>query len=164
MDTPTYEQLVGLPAYAVQTVPMAFEDNNGQLNVRHYLGIGSEGLDESLEGVGIPHNWPVRAGLACLAAEHHLTYLHELHTGERMSVRVRLLGRSERAVHGLVFVLDDTRERLSTMIEEISLCVRLEPRGTEPWPEEIARNLDARIAEHAALDWSADTSSCLHLR
>ena len=164
MDTPTYEQLVGLPAYAVQTVPMAFEDNNGQLNVRHYLGIGSEGLDESLESVGIPHNWPVRAGLACLAAEHHLTYLHELHTGERMSVRVRLLGRSARAVHALVFVLDDTRERLSTMIEEISLCVRLEPRGTESWPDEVARNLDERIAEHAELDWSADTSSCLHLR
>jgi acyl-CoA thioester hydrolase len=164
MDTPTYEQLVGLPAYAVQTVPMAFEDNNGQLNVRHYLGIGSEGLDESLESVGIPHNWPVRAGLACLAAEHHLTYLHELHTGERMSVRVRLLGRSEKAVHALVFVLDDTRQRLSTMIEEISLCVRLEPRGAEPWPEEVARNLDARIAEHRELEWSADTSSCLRLR
>ena len=164
MDTPTYEQLVDLPAYAVQTVPMAFEDNNGQLNVRHYLGIGSEGLDESLEGVGIPHNWPVRAGLACLAAEHHLTYLHELRTGDRRSVRVRLLGRSERAVHALVFVLDDTRHQLSTMIEEISLCVRLEPRGTEPWPEEVARNLDALIAEHAALGWSAETSSCLSLR
>jgi acyl-CoA thioester hydrolase len=161
---PTYEQLLALPSYAARTVPMAFEDNNGQLNVRHYLGIGSEGLDESLTGVGIPSNWPVKEGLACLAAEHHVTYLHELRTGDRMSVRVLMLGRSERAVHAMVFVLDDTNQRLSTVIEEISLCVRLDPRGTEPWPAEVAAKLDERVAEHQALGWTAATKGCLALR
>jgi acyl-CoA thioester hydrolase len=161
---PTYEQLLTLRAYAVQAVPMAFEDNNGQLNVRHYLGIGSEGLDESLADVGIPHNWPVRSGLACLSAEHHLTYVHELRTGDRMSVRVRLLGRSERAVHALVYVLDDTRRRVATVFEEIILCVRLDPRGSEPWPGDVAAELDARIAEHAALTWEPVSSGCLALR
>jgi acyl-CoA thioester hydrolase len=163
-DHPSYEQLVTLPAYAVQPVPVAFEDNNGQLNVRHYLGIGSEGLDESLTSVGIPHNWPAKAGLACLSAEHHLTYLHELRTGDRMSVRVRLLGRSQRAAHALVFVLDDTNQRLATVFEEIILCVRLDPRGSEPWPDDVAAGLDARIAEDTSLDWAADTSGCLSLR
>ena len=163
-DLPTYEQLAGLPAYAVQPVPVAFEDNNGQLNVRHYLGIGSEGLDESLVSVGIAHNWPVKAGLACLASEHHVTYVHELRTGDRMSVRVRLLGRSERALHALVYVLDDTHQRLATVFEEIGLCVRLDPRGTEPWPEEVATALDARVAEHAAYDWPAVTTGSLSLR
>lgn len=164
MRAPTYEQLVAMPSYAARTVPMAFEDNNGQLNVRHYLGIGSEGLDESLESVGIPHNWPSRAGLACLSAEHHLTYLHELRTGDRMSVRVRLLGRSERALHAMVYVLDDTQQRLATVIEEIALCVRLDPRGTEPWPEDVAAGLDTRIAEHADLEWGQVKATCLSLR
>jgi acyl-CoA thioester hydrolase len=161
---PSYEQLLALPSYAERTVPMAFEDNNGQLNVRHYLGIGSEGLDESMVELGISHNWPARVGLACLSAEHHLVYLHELRTGDRMSVRVRFLGRSERAAHVLVYVLDDTRQRLATVIEEVNLCVRLEPRGSEPWPEDVAARFDARIAEHAALDWSPVTSGCLNLR
>jgi acyl-CoA thioester hydrolase len=163
-DLPTYDQLVTLPAYAVQPVPMAFEDNNGQLNVRHYLGIGSEGLDESLVSVGIPESWPAKAGLSHLSAEHHVTYLHELHTGDRMSVRVRLLGRSDRAAHALVFVLDETHERLATVFEEIFLCVRLDPRGSEPWPEDVAAGLDARIAEHAALEWPPPISGCLALR
>lgn len=163
-EYPTYEQLAGLPAYAVQPVPVAFEDNNGQLNVRHYLGIGSEGLDESLLSVGIAHNWPSKAGLAFLSAEHHLTYVHELRTGDRMSVRVRLLGRSARALHALVYVLDDTHERLATVFEEIGLCVRLDPRGSEPWPDDVASALDTRIAEHAALDWGVVTSGCLALR
>ena len=163
-EHPTYEQLAGLPAYAEQPVPVAFEDNNGQLNVRHYLGIGSEGFDESLLSVGIAHNWPTKTGLACLSAEHHLTYLHELRTGDRMSVRVRLLARSEKAMHALVYVLDDTHQRVATVFEEIVLCVRLDPRGAVPWPEDVAANLDARIAEHAALDWPATTSGSLGLR
>ncbi len=161
---PTYDQLAALPAYAVQPVPTAFEDSNGHLNVRHYLGIGSEGLDESLVEIGIPQNWPVKAGRACLSAEHHVTYLHELRTGDKMSVRVRLLGRSERAAHALVYVLDDTREQLACVFEEIFLHVVLDGRRTEPWPEDVAKGLDARIAEHAALGWEPVTSGSLALR
>jgi acyl-CoA thioester hydrolase len=161
---PTYEQLVNLPAYAVQPVPMSFEDSNGHLNVRHYLGIGSEGLDESLVEVGIPQNWPRVSGLACLSAEHHVTYLHALDTGDRMSVRVRLLGRAERAAHAQVFVLDDTNLRLACVFEEILLCVKHDERKTTPWPSDIAERFDKRIAEHAALPWEPVTSGCLALR
>ncbi|GAA3529088.1 thioesterase family protein [Nocardioides daeguensis] len=161
---PTYDQLVTLPAFAVQPVPSAFEDSNGFLNVRHYLGIGSEGLDESLYDIGIPFNWPVLSGFACLSAEHHLTYLHELRTGDEMSVRVRLLGRSERAAHALVFVLDDTFQRVACVFEEIFLCVEIADRRTAPWPADIAAGLDKRIAEHAVMDWEPVTSGCLALR
>lgn len=161
---PTYDQLVTMPAYAAQPVPLAFEDSNGHLNVRHYLGIGSEGLDESLTSVGIPLNWPRVSGLACLSAEHHLTYQHELRTGDQMSVRVRLLGRAERAVHALVFVLDDTNQRVACVFEEILLCVKLDDRRTEPWPQDVAAGLDARIEEDAALPWEPATSGCLALR
>ncbi|GAA4086872.1 thioesterase family protein [Nocardioides kongjuensis] len=161
---PTYDQLVTLPAFAVQPVPSAFEDSNGFLNVRHYLGIGSEGLDESLYDIGIPFNWPVLSGFACLSAEHHLTYLHELRTGDDMSVRVRLLGRSERAAHALVFVLDDTNKRVACVFEEIFLCVEIADRKTAPWPADIAAGLDKRVAEHADIEWEPVTSGCLKLR
>ena len=93
---PTYDQLIDLPAYVEQPVPMPFEDINGHLNVRHYIGIASEGLDESLVEVGIPQMWPLTDGHACFTAEHHVTYLSELRTGDAMSARVRLLGRSDR--------------------------------------------------------------------
>ena len=161
---PTYDQLSALTAYAAQPVPLAFEDNNGHLNVRHYLGIGSEGLDESLTSVGIPLNWPRVSGLACLSAEHHVTYLHELRTGDQMSVRVRLLGRAERAVHAIVYVLDDTRQRLSCVFEEILLCVQLDERKTVPWPAEVAAGLDERIAEDSSIPLEPVTSGCLALR
>lgn len=161
---PTYEQLVALPPYAEQPVPMAFEDLNGHLNVRHYLGIGSEGLDESLVDLGIPSNWPLTAGHASFSAEHHVTYVAELRTGDMMSVRVRLLGRSERAAHALVYILDETHQRLSCVFEEIFLHIDLSTRRTAPWPAEIAAAMDARVAEQSELDWPADTTGCLALR
>jgi acyl-CoA thioester hydrolase len=160
---PTYEQLAGLPAYAQQPVPVAFEDVNGHLNVRHYTGIASEGLDESLVELGIPQNWPA-TGHACFSAEHHLTYLAELRTGDTLSARVRLLGRSERAAHVLVYLLDDTHQQLSYVMEEIFLHIDMHSRRTAPWPEDVAANLDKRIADDAALPWEPATSGCLALR
>lgn len=161
---PTYAQLAALPAYSVQPVPDAFEDINGHLSVRHYLGIASEGLDESLVEVGIPENWPTKFGHACFSAEHHITYVKEMHTGDRMSVRVRLLGRSERAAHCLMWMLDETHQRISCVVEEIFLHIDMDTRRTAPWPADVAAAMDARIAEHTALDWPAPTTGCLSLR
>ena len=163
MKHPTYEELVGLPAYVEQPVPMPFEDINGHLNVRHYLGIASEGLDESLEAVGIPFNWPMK-GHACFSAEHHVVYLHELRTGDRMSARVRLLGRSERAAHALVYLLDDTHQRLAYVMEEIFLHIDMQTRRTAPWPTDIAEAMDRRVAEDAGLPFPEDRSGCVGLR
>jgi acyl-CoA thioester hydrolase len=161
---PTYEQLAGLPAYAQQPVPVAFEDVNGHLNVRHYTGIASEGLDESLVELGIPQNWPTAAGHACFSAEHHLTYLSELRTGDNMSARVRLVGRSERAVHAVVYLLDETHQQLSYVMEEIFLHIDMRSRRTAPWPDDVAANLDRRIAEDAALPWEPALSGSMALR
>ncbi len=160
---PTYQQLTALPAYVQQPVPTAFEDANGHLNVRHYTGIASEGLDESLVEAGIPKNWPAR-GHACFSAEHHLTYVAELRTGERMSGRVRLLGRSERAAHALVYLLNDSHEQLSFVMEEIFLHIDLGTRRTAAWPDDVAAGLDRRIARDADLPWEPDLSGSMSLR
>ena len=160
---PTYDQLAGLPAYVEQPVPIAFEDVNGHLNVRHYTGIASEGLDESLVALGIPQNWPA-AGHAVFSAEHHLIYLAELRTGDKLSARVRLLGRSERAAHALVYLLDDSHQRLSFVMEEILLHIDMETRHTAPWPDDVAAALDERIAEDADLPWEPVVSGSMQLR
>lgn len=160
---PTYQQIEPLPAYVQQPVPTAFEDANGHLNVRHYTGIASEGLDESLVEQGIPKNWPAR-GHACFSAEHHLTYLAELRTGDKMSARVRLLGRSARAAHALVYLLDDSHQQLSFVMEEIFLHIAMETRRTAPWPDDVAAALDRRIAADVGLPWEADVSGSMGLR
>lgn len=161
---PTYAELAALPAYAARSVPAAFEDVNGHLNIRHYVGISSEGLDESLVECGIPQKWPTVAGSGVFTAEHHMSYLDELRTGDKISVRVRLVGRSERAVHVLVYLLDDTHERLSYVMEEIFLHVSMETRRTAAWPDGVAAKIDSRLAEHHALGFEAPLSGSMALR
>ena len=161
---PTYDELAVLPAYTTQAVPSAFEDINGHLNIRHYVGIASEGLDESLVKVGIPQNWPTVAGQGVFTAEHHMTYLSELRTGDRISTRVRLIGRSARAAHALVYLLDDTHRRLSYVMEEIFLHIDMASRRTADWPEDVAAALDQRIAEQAELPWAPALSGSMALR
>ncbi len=160
---PTYAQVADLPSYAPQAVPTAFEDINGHMNVRHYLGIASEGLDESLTEVGIPQVWAT-SGHAMFSAEHHLTYLSELRTGDRISVRVRLVGRSDRAAHVVVYLLDESHEELSAVMEEIFLHMDLSTRKTADWPEDVAAALDTRISEHEKLGWEPALSGSMALR
>ena len=161
---PSYAELAALPSYAARSVPAAFEDVNGHLNIRHYVGIASEGLDESLVECGIPQKWPTVAGSGVFTAEHHMSYLDELRTGDKISVRVRLVGRSERAVHVLVYLLDDTHERLSYVMEEIFLHVSMETRRTAPWPADVAAKIDDRLAEHQALGFDSPVSGSMALR
>ena len=132
--------------------------------MRHYLGIASEGLDESLVPLGIPQNWPISAGHACFSAEHHCTYLTELRTGDMMSARVRLLGRSQRAAHALVYLLDETHQQLSYVMEEIFLHIDMSTRRTAPWPADVAASIDQRVIEDADLPFPASISGCLALR
>ncbi len=143
---------------------MAFEDLNGHLNIRHYLGIASEGLDEALVPLGILQNWPRVADQAVFSAEHHLTYVTELRTGDRISVRVRLVGRSERAAHAVAYLVDETRQRLSYVMEEIFLHVDMTTRRTSPWPADVAAALDRRVAEEGALPWAPELSGSMSLR
>ncbi len=160
---PTYDEIAALPAYAEQHIPAAFEDINGHLNVRHYLGIASEGLDDALAEVGIQKDW-VRHGFAIFSVEHHLTYLNELMTGDQVSVRVRLVGRSERAAHVLVYLLDDSTKQLSYVMEEIFVHIDMESRKSTPWPAEVATLVDARVAEHRDLPFAATLSGSMALR
>ena len=161
---PSYEQVAALPTYCQQSIPVAFEDFNGHLNVRHYLGIASEGLDESLVEVGIPMNWPAAAGQAVFSAEHHLTYLSELCTGDKISVRVRLVGRSARAAHVVVYLLDDSNSQVSYVMEEIFLHMDMETRKTSEWPDDVAAAIDKRIAQEQELGWTAPLSGSIALR
>lgn len=164
MIQPTYDDLQSLPVHLPQKVPAAFEDVNGHLNIRHYVGIASEGLDEALADVGIPLQWPQTAGQGVFTAEHHMSYLKELLVGDRLSVRVRMIGRSERAAHVLVFLVDETHQQLSYVMEEIFLHVDMGSRRTTVWPDDVAEAMDKAIAEHEALAWEAPVSGAMSLR
>ena len=80
------------------------------------------------------------------------------------TTRVRLVGRSERAVHALAYLVDEERKRVSYVMEEIFLCIDMETRRTTPWDDDVAAQIDARVKEHQDLPWQAELSGSMALR
>lgn len=163
MDIPSYDEVSELPTHLRQRIPAAFEDINGHLNVRHYLGIVSEGLDKSLEEVGIQPDWR-NTRRAVFSVEHHLTYFHELVTGDEVTVKARLIGRSDKALHALACLVDETNQRIAYLMEEIMVNIDMDSRKSASWDPEIAERLDARIAEHQERAWAAPLCGAMSLR
>jgi acyl-CoA thioester hydrolase len=152
---PSVEQVAELPSLMERVIPAAWQDLNGHVNVRHYLELYDAASWPMLAEFGLDERSfrEHRQGLFDL--EHHLWYLSELHVGDTVTVHSRFLARSAKRFHGVMFVLDRTRGRLSSAFEYLSTGADLESRRTAPLPAALAAQLDRKIAEHSGLAWPA---------
>lgn len=158
---PTFEQVLAIPDPTEAIVTADLIDLNGHMNIVHYLSQGAAGADAVLQRSGLDQSYRSERGMALFTAENHLTYLSELREGDKFSVHVRILGRTDKAVHLMTFLLDRTRDRLSNTLEIMVVHVDLATRRAVAIPEDIAAGLDKYIDRSAALDWAAPTSMSL---
>ncbi|MFF3574489.1 thioesterase family protein [Nocardia jiangxiensis] len=161
---PTFEQVLSIPDPTEATVTSDLIDMNGHMNVVHYLYQGSVGADAVMKRIGVDTSYRSRRQMTMFTAEHHLVYLSELREGDKFSVHTRILGRTDKAVHLMTFLVDRGRERLSNTLEIMLLHVDLTARRAVAIPEDIAAGLDDYIARSAALDWPAPTCGAIALR
>jgi len=70
-------------------------------------------------------------------------------------VRARLLARTPKRLHYLMFMVNETRGNLSSIFECVHAHADLQARRTAPYPPELAARLDAILAEHAQIAWPA---------
>ncbi len=152
---PTVEQVQALPLLLRKVIPPEYEDMNGHMNIQHYLGLYDEagmpffaqfGMDDSYFSVD-------RKGIFDL--EHHLFYLAEIHIGDTVTVHSRLIARTEKRLHGIWFIVNETRNQVSNSFEYVTSHADLEKRRTAPFPLALAKQFDAVIAEQSLLDWDA---------
>jgi acyl-CoA thioester hydrolase len=61
----------------------------------------------------------------------------------------------------LVYLLDESHQRLSFVMEEIFLHIDIETRRTAPWPDDVVAALDRRMAADAGLPWEPDISGSM---
>ena len=86
--------------------------------------------------------------------EHHLRYLAELHVGDDVTVHSRMLDRSEKRLHGMMYILNQSRRQLSCTLEYITSSADLDARRTVPFPEDVGLRFDKIIEQHAQFDWA----------
>jgi acyl-CoA thioester hydrolase len=151
----TLEQLETLPVVYRVIIPLAYRDRMNHMNIRWYLALYDEAGDEMYKLWGEDPDYYARSGNGGFDLEHHLHYLNEVGIGDGVAVRARLLARTAKRLHYLMFMVNETRGNLASIFECVHAHADLQARRTSLYPPELATRLDAIIAEHARLDWPA---------
>lgn len=152
---PTPENVRDLPILLTMTIPPEWQDQNGHVNVQHYLALYDRAGWPLLRQLGIDPAYfhDRRQGLFDL--EHHVWYLAEMHVGDVVSAHGRFLDRSDKRLHGLMFLVNTSRDQLASVLEYVSTGADLELRRTAALPVSVTAKLDELIAGHEALGWPA---------
>lgn len=158
---PTVDQVRTLPRLLTREVPPEHLDQNGHMNIQHYLGLYDAAGLPFFASIGIGLDYFTERRLGIFDLEHHLWYLAECHAGDRVSVHGRLLARSAKRIHAVWFLVNDTREALSNVFEFVSSHADLEARRTAAFPPDVAERLDRLLDEHTALSWPCPTSGTM---
>jgi acyl-CoA thioester hydrolase len=148
------EEIVALePACLRMTVPEAYRDENGHMNVRWYAAIFDDAGDALHARLGLTPEFHKAHGTGTMDLENHFNYLHEVRAGDRLAVFSRLVAQSAKRMHYLMFMVNETRRSLSAIFECINAFADLKLRKSAPFPPEIAARIEAGVAAGAALGW-----------
>jgi acyl-CoA thioester hydrolase len=158
---PSIDQVRSLPAFFEMTVPEDYIDENGHMNITKYFDLGAWAPWKRIGELGVDGDYIEQRRLSFFTVEHHIRYLSELRLGEPFSVRPAFVARTGKALHGISFVLDETRDKIACTMEILYVHVSMESRRSEPIPADVATGLDEEIASRA---WALDVASGLTLR
>ena len=139
----------GLPVTAECVIPPEWTDYNGHMNELHYMEAAARANDRFMEMIGADAAY-VDAGRSYFTAENHICYLGEMKAGEQLRVTTQvLIGQGKKM---LLFhrILNGAGEVCAT-VESMQLHVDLATRKTCPPGAQVAENLGAWAAAHAAL-------------
>jgi len=162
--TISLDQLASLPAVYRAVIPPAYEDRQGHMNMRWYLALYDEAGDAMYPMIGLTSEYFAASGTGGFDLEHHLWYPAEVLIGDTVVIRVRMLARSSKLFHYMMFMVNETGGVLSSLFECVHAHADLGIRRTAPFPSEVAAQIDALIAEHCALTWPAPVSRSMGLK
>jgi acyl-CoA thioester hydrolase len=161
---PTLDQVLALPSEFRVVVPDEFTDGNGHMNIARYMQLHSDGGWAYFARFGLSEEAAAAGGPTTFDVEHHIVYRREVLAGHEVSVHVRLIDRSDRALHSLQFLVNRTTGEVANSHEALSLSMDLHTRSITPVPRAVAALLDERLAVDRRLDWAPPLSGAMAVR
>ncbi|HEX4278001.1 MAG TPA: thioesterase family protein [Bryobacteraceae bacterium] len=134
-------------------VPSRWADSNGHMNMRWYVAIFDDAGDELHERIGLTSGFHLEHKTGTVDLEHHTNFLHEVMPGDTVAVYSRLVARSAKRLHYLMFLVNESRGKLAAIFECMNAFTDLTIRRTAPFPPEIAEKIDRWLEHDAGLDW-----------
>jgi len=153
---PSFEQVAALPAITSTVVPQEYVDFNGHMNVLYHLQLDLQGCGQVFQKVlSVNDVYRAETGNTIFTAEHHLRYYAEARLGEKTTTHARMIGRSDKVFHLMVFLLNHDTQQLVNTLEATLIHVNLHSRRPTPMPNEVVAAIDTMIEQGAGLGWEA---------
>ncbi len=153
--------LQALPITNRITIPEDYRDEMGHMNIQYYVRIYDqaawglfEWLDISLEDLQATQN-------GMFALKQFIQYFAEVHVGETVVVRSRVLGKSAKRLHFIHFMVNESTQKLASTFEVLTTYADLSIRRSAPFNDAIAAKIQQRIDEHDQLTWEPPLSGIL---
>ena len=152
---------LGPPSLRV-VVPAAWADSNGHMNMRWYVALFDDAGDDFHARIGLTPEFHREHRTGTVDLEHHTNFLHEILPGESVAVYTRLVARSAKRVHYVMFLWNETKGNLAAIFECMNALLDAALRRTAPFPPEILAKIDAWLEKDQALDWPPPVSGAMH--
>jgi acyl-CoA thioester hydrolase len=147
------EQLNSLPLFHKETIPAAYLDAMGHMNVRHYMGLFDQAAWNFFSSIGMDLAYYKKNNDGVFALQHFIRYLAEVHSGESVAVRIRVLERSAKRVYFIHFLINESTGKLAATMEALGSHADLSARRTSPFPDNIAKVIDELLKDQQRLEW-----------
>ena len=143
------------------TIPDAWADSNGHMNMRWYVALFDDAGDELHERCGLTPEFHRAHHSGTVDLEHHTHFLNEVMPGDAVVVYSRLVERSAKRLHYLMFLINETKGKVAALFECMNAFLDLEVRRTAPFPPEVAAKIDAWLERDRKLEWAPPVSGAM---
>jgi acyl-CoA thioester hydrolase len=150
-----------LPVVYRKVIPPEYRDLMDHMNIRWYMLLYDEAGDEMYKLYGQTPEYYREHQAGGFDLEHHIRYLAEVRIGDTIAIRARLLNRTAKRLHYMMFMVNETPGLLSSTFECVNSHADMRQRRTAPYPDFIAAQIDALIAQHRGLSWDAPVSGSM---
>ena len=156
--------LAPLPITCEATIPESYLDSMGHMNVMWYTHLFGRAACGLFELVGMDRVYFKEGRFGSFALAQFFRYKKEVRVGEHVTLRTRLLARSDKQLHVMHFMIKGDDHVLAATGEFLAAHIDMRTRRTSPFAPPVSENLDRLIAQHAALDWDPPLSGAIQVR
>jgi acyl-CoA thioester hydrolase len=154
-------QLDDLPKLETITIPEDYLDEMGHMNIMYYIHIFDRTIWNLFSKFGLTFEYTKQKQKGMFALKQFIQYWAEVHTGETVHVRARVLDVGEKRVHFMAFMVNETTQKIASTFEVLASFADLTTRRTAPFPPEVKARIQATVDRNRQLTWDAPTCGIL---
>ncbi len=136
---------------SIQQVEDQWIDYNGHFNMAYYNVLFDRAGDEAFALLGLGPDYVKASNSSFFTLEAHLTYVRELHAGDRVRITVQILDLDAKRVHYVQEMFHAEEGWLSCVTENMVMHVDMAAKKSSPFPPDILARIKAMREAHQNL-------------